>query len=179
MFKHALTAEESTVISRAKNSIPYNMRRLAKIDRSAARNLMAELYTSLIFNEAPAEEIVLDAEDFAPELIKAIGLRTEERFAAIFVDQARRVVGRKVFEGGSRTRTTLYPRILFKAALEFDATGIILAHNHPGGTCLPSPQDRELTRRVAEIGESLEVRLLDHLIVTATEHVSFRRRGWL
>lgn len=179
MNNNGLIAEEVTVISRAKNSIPYNMRRLAKVDRSAARNLMAELYTNLIFNEAPTDEPVLNPEDFAPELIQAIGLRTEERFAAIFVDQGRRVVGRKVFEGGSRTRTTLYPRILFKAALEFDATGIVLAHNHPGGTCLPSPQDRELTRRVAEIGESLEIRLLDHLIVTATEHVSFRRSGWM
>ena len=179
MNTNGLTAEEVTVISRAKNSIPYNMRRLAKVDRSAARNLMAELYTNLIFNEKPSEEIVLDAEAFGPELIQAIGVRTEERFAAIFLDQGRRLLGKKVFEGGSRTRTTLYPRILFKAALEFDATGIILAHNHPGGTCLPSPQDRDLTRRVAEIGESLEIRLLDHLIVTATEAVSFRRKGWL
>lgn len=179
MNTNGLTAEEVTVISRAKNSIPYNMRRLAKVDRAAARNLMAELYTNLIFNEKPSDEVVLDAEEFGPELIQAIGVRTEERFAAIFLDQGRRVLGKKVFEGGSRTRTTLYPRILFKAALEFDATGIVLAHNHPGGTCLPSPQDRELTRRVAEIGESLEIRLLDHLIVTATESVSFRRRGWL
>lgn len=145
----------------------------------AARNALADLQAQLIAFEAVNPDIVLN--DQASNLFReAIGCRTDERFACIFLDQGRRMLGSlKVFEGGSRTRTTLYPRVLFKEALERDATGIILAHNHPGGTCFPSPQDRELTRRVAELGESLEVRLLDHFIVTTTESVSFLQRGWL
>ena len=143
-----------------------------------ARNALADLQAELVAYERVGKELF---DDESGELLKeAIGSRTDERFAAIFVDQARRVLGPlKVFEGGSRTKATLYPRVLFKEALERDATGIILAHNHPSGTFLPSPQDRDLTRRVAEIGENLEIRLLDHFIVTATEFVSFRRRGWL
>lgn len=88
--------------------------------------------------------------------------------------------GIHVFEGGSRTRTTLYPRVLFKEALRRGATGMVLSHNHPGGTALPSPQDRELTRRISDLGESLEVRLIDHIIVTPRgEHASFRKNGWM
>ena len=71
-------------------------------------------------------------------------------------------------------------KTLFKAAFEFDATGIVLAHNHPGGSTLTSMQDRELTRRVQQIGESLELTLIDHLIVTANNGTSsFRTAGWL
>lgn len=142
-------------------------------------SLVARIHRELVREREARREVCLDAEELAPWFRSEIGLREEERFAAVFLDQARNIVGREVFEGGSRTRTTLYPRVLFAAALRCKATGIVLSHNHPGGTCLPSPQDRELTRRVAEIGETLEVRLLDHILVTRSEHVSFRRRGWL
>lgn len=141
--------------------------------------LVARIHRELLRETESVREICLDPEDLAPWFRSEIGLGEEERFAAVFLDQARRIVAREVFEGGSRTRTTLYPRVLFAAALRCKATGIVLCHNHPGGTCLPSPQDRELTRRVAEIGESLEVRLLDHILVTRTEHASFRRHGWM
>lgn len=144
----------------------------------AARNALADLQAQLVAQEVIGEQL-LDNGEIGSRFREAIGHRTDERFAAIFLDQARKVLGPlHVFEGGSRTRTTLYPRILFKEALERDATGIILAHNHPGGTCFPSPQDRELTRRVRELGEALEVRLVDHFIVTTTEFVSFNDKGW-
>jgi len=146
----------------------------------AARNALAALQAELIACE-PRSEIIVDAEaDCGRLFMDAIGKRADERFAAIFVDQARMQVGGLcVFEGGSRTRTTLYPRILFGEALKRNATGIIMSHNHPSGTTHPSPQDRDLTRRVNELGQSLEVTLIDHLIVTTTECVSFRKRGWL
>ena len=141
--------------------------------------LVARIHRELVREGEKVREVCTDPEDLAPWFRAEIGLGEEERFAAVFVDQARHIVGREVFEGGSRTRTTLYPRVLFAAALRCKATGIVLSHNHPGGTCLPSPQDRELTRRVAEIGESLEIRLLDHILVTRTDHASFRRHGWM
>ena len=142
------------------------------------KHALREMLSALVANERMAEPLE-DLEKAGEALRDMIGYGDEERFAAIFVDQGRHEVGRHIFEGGSRTRTTLYPRLLFKMALECDATGIILAHNHPGGTCLPSPQDRDLTRRAAEIGESLEVRMLDHFIVTSQDMVSFRKNGWM
>ena len=120
-----------------------------------------------------------DPEELAPWFRAEIGLCEEERFAAVFLDQARRVVGRTIFDAGSRTRTVLYPRRLFEAALRVKATGVVLAHNHPGGSLSPSAQDRDLTRRVEQLGESLEVALVDHLIVTREGHASFRRHGWM
>ena len=179
MNTNDLTAYEASIRTRAQSWIPKNMRDLARVDPSAAKNLMADLYSDLFFQEQPTSEVMEDAESFVPELRAAIGIRTDERFAAIFLDQGRRVLGRKVYEGGSRTRTVLYPRQLFKDALKVDATGIVLSHNHPGGSIAPSSQDRELTRRVQQIGESIEITLVDHIIVTETEHASFRRHGWM
>jgi DNA repair protein RadC len=180
MNTNDFTACETAIRSRAKTWIPKNMRDLARVDPSAAKNLMADLYTDLFFQEGQAtEELMMDVESLIPELRSAIGIRTDERFAAVFLDQGRRVLGRKVYEGGSRTRTVLYPRQLFKDALKLDATGMVLAHNHPGGSTLPSMQDRELTRKVQELGQSLEVTLIDHLIVTAESHASFRQAGWM
>lgn len=142
-------------------------------------SLVARIHRELVRETENRREICLDPESLAPWFRSEIGLGEEERFAAVFLDQGRRIVGREVFPGGSRTRTTLYPRVLFEAALRRKATGVVLSHNHPGGTCLPSPQDRDLTRRVAEIGESLEVRLVDHILVTRTDHASFQRNGWM
>ncbi len=143
-----------------------------------SKQALRDMLSALVANERMVEPIVdLDA---AGKIMRdMIGYRDDERFAAIFLDQGRREVGRHIFEGGSRTRTVIYPRLLFKMALECNATGIILAHNHPGGDPLPSAQDRELTRRLAEIGESLEAHLLDHFIVTSQDFVSFRKRGLL
>lgn len=153
---------------------------LRKMPPREARFALANMQAELIAME-PALDAVMDPEDLAKEFVDLIGRLHEERFACVFVSQSRKRLGDiKVFEGGSTTRTTLYPRVLFKEALARDATGIILCHNHPGGTALPSPQDRELTRRIQDIGESMEVRVIDHLIVTPDgNHVSFRRHGWM
>jgi DNA repair protein RadC len=124
-------------------------------------------------------EFLHDPEQAVPWLRAAIGLSEEERFAAIYLDQGRRILAREVFGPGSRTRTVLYPRQLFQKAFAHKATGVVIAHNHPGGSRAPSHADRELTRVVARLGEGLEVDLVDHLIVTADGHSSMRAQGWL
>lgn len=142
---------------------------------------LARLQAELIAME-PERAEVLDPEELAPQFHALIGTLPEERFAVAFLNQSRKLLGIKVMEdGGSTTRTTLYPRKLFKMAFDMDATGIVLCHNHPGGMALPSAQDRALTRKIEELGDSLEIRLIDHIIVVPKEggHSSFRRNGWL
>lgn len=151
----------------------------AKTPRERARKLN-EMACALLAEEVAERPVILDQKEMEELLKPQFGDYQEERFVALFFDQGRRLLGMKKFDGGSRTRTVLYPRQLFKAAFEFDATGIVLAHNHPGGSTLPSMQDRELTRRVQQIGESLELTLIDHLIITANNGTSsFRTAGWL
>lgn len=122
-------------------------------------------------------EFVHHPSDLIPWFRAEIGNNEEESFAAVFLDQGRRVLGRHVFAEGSRTRTVLYPRQLFKKALELNATGVILSHNHPGGATSPSGADRNLTHAIAKLGEGLEVELVDHIIVTRDGNFSFREAG--
>ena len=147
--------------------------------RERARKLN-EMACALLAEEMAEMPVVLDRNNMEEILKPQFGDYQEERFVALFFDQGRRLLGIKKFEGGSRTRTVLYPRQLFKAAFEFDATGIVLSHNHPGGMDQPSPQDRELTRKVQQLGESLEITLIDHLIMTVSNgSFSFRQAGLL
>ena len=93
-------------------------------------------------------------------------MQESEQFCVVFLDQGNKVLGRKTYAIGSKTRVVLYPRLLFKDALELDATQIVLSHNHPGGDTMFSGADRSLTARVQMIGESLEITLLDHIVVS-------------
>jgi DNA repair protein RadC len=160
---------------------PSDLERIPGIGPHAASllALVVRIHRELQAESERGRPVCENPEDLAPWFRSVIGLSEEERFSAVFLDQGRRIVGREVYEAGSRTRTVLYPRRLFEAALRDKATGIVLAHNHPGGSLSPSSQDRELTRRVQQIGESLEICLVDHLLVTREGHASFRRHGWM
>jgi len=75
-------------------------------------------------------------------------------------------------------RTAIYPRNLMKRALELDAKGLILFHNHPGGTARASQEDIDLTRRMAEACSPLEIKILDHFLLAGAEVLSFKENGW-
>jgi DNA repair protein RadC len=141
--------------------------------------LVRRIHQELVLELEGRLEFLPEAKLAVPWLRSVIGLSEEERFAAIFLDQGRRILAREVFEEGSRTRTVLYPRRLFEEALRHKATGIVLAHNHPGGSKLPSTADRSLTQAVVRLAEGLEIELVDHLIITRDGFASFRQSGWL
>ena len=74
---------------------------------------------------------------------------------------------------GGITGTMVDVRLVFKTALELGATAIILCHNHPSGTLVPSDADKQITKKLKLAGDSLDVKVLDHLIVTETNYYSF------
>lgn len=144
-----------------------------------ARMALARLQSELVAMEDIRE--VYGSTEAQVELFRdAIGYMPEERFAVIFLDMMRRQLGPVViYEGGTTDRAILYPRNLFRDALARDATAMVICHNHPGGTTAPSFGDRELTRKVDELSNSLGVRLVDHIIVTRDDHYSFKNAGLL
>lgn len=141
--------------------------------------LCHRIHLELVRETESTRLVCTDPADLVPWFRSRIGLAEHEQFAAVFLDQSGVILGREEFGAGSRTRTVLYPRLLFSAALRLKATGLVLAHNHPGGSLVPSVADRELTARIVQAGLPLEVSLVDHLIVTRSGYVSFRQQGWL
>tara|TARA_R110000850_G_scaffold38800_25_gene100985 strand:- start:1808 stop:2626 length:819 start_codon:yes stop_codon:yes gene_type:complete len=104
-----------------------------------------------------------------------MGSRTTEIMRVLFLDGANRLIGEEEFGAGSPQRILLQPRSILKRALELDASGIILAHNHPGGNPMPSNKDIKFTRSIKILCVELEIRLQDHIIISGNGWTSFRK----
>ena len=106
-----------------------------------------------------------------------IGELPHEEFWIIYLNNSNKVISKSQLSKGGITGTLVDVRIVFKTALEMGATALILCHNHPSGTLIPSDADRQITRKLKLAGESLEIKVLDHLIVTETSYFSFADEG--
>ena len=106
-----------------------------------------------------------------------IGELPHEEFWIIYLNNSNKVISKSQLSKGGITGTLVDIRIVFKTALEMGATALILCHNHPSGTLVPSEADKQITRKLKLAGESLEIKVLDHLIVTEASYYSFADEG--
>lgn len=102
-----------------------------------------------------------------------IGELEHEEFWIIFLNNSNKVIDKKQLSKGGITGTLVDVRLVLKYALEVGATGLILAHNHPSGTLKPSEADKHLTNKLKMASESLDIKILDHLIITEKAYLSF------
>lgn len=105
--------------------------------------------------------------------------RDIEVFAALFLDSQHRVIAWEELAQGSLSSSSVYPREVVKRALANNAAAVIFAHNHPSGTAEPSAADRTLTNRLQAALETVDIRVLDHLVIGSGRPASFAERGWL
>ncbi|MCB9425578.1 MAG: DNA repair protein RadC [Flavobacteriales bacterium] len=108
-----------------------------------------------------------------------LGELPHEEFWIIYMNNSNKVIRKEQLSKGSITGTLVDVRLVYKIALEIFATSIILCHNHPSGKLMPSTADRELTRKLKDAGECLDVKVLDHVIVTQQGYYSFADEGVL
>ena len=101
-----------------------------------------------------------------------IGELPHEEFWVLYLNSTNRMIHKARLFSGGITQTTVDVRLLFKTALEQGAIALILVHNHPSGNTTPSKEDIELTQRVKTAGDMLDIKLLDHVIVTEKEYLS-------
>lgn len=106
-----------------------------------------------------------------------IGELPHEEFWIIYLNNSNKVISKSQLSKGGITGTLVDIRIVFKTALEMGATALILCHNHPSGTLIPSDADKQITKKLKLAGDSLEIKVLDHLIVTETSYFSFADEG--
>ena len=103
----------------------------------------------------------------------------KEFFFVIFINRSNDIIGyKKVAEGGVNS-VTVDARLIFAPALKALASGVVLIHNHPSGGLEPSYADRALTKDLKEAGRLLQIKVLDHLIVTSEGYYSFADDGLL
>jgi DNA repair protein RadC len=110
-----------------------------------------------------------------------IGAHRNEVFEVAYLDSGYRLLrdGVETLEEGTVDRAAVYPRRVIESALRRGAAALVLAHNHPNGNVQPTEQDKVLTRAIVLAAETLRLRIVDHLIVSADEAFSFRKAGLL
>lgn len=108
-----------------------------------------------------------------------IGDLPHEEFWVIYLNNANRVVRTFQLSKGGITGTLVDVRLLIKEAVLADAVGLILSHNHPSGTLRPSEADRNITRKIKIACDAMDIKVLDHLIITEKSYFSFKDEGIL
>lgn len=102
-----------------------------------------------------------------------------ESFIALHLNGKNRIVGMTTCSIGSMTASLAHPRDIFRPAIANLTAGLIFIHNHPSGDPEPSQQDLEITRRLAEVGRIVGIKVLDHVIVGQGRYFSFADSGLL
>lgn len=106
-----------------------------------------------------------------------IGELPHEEFWVLFLNNSNKVIYKTQISKGGITGTVVDIRIVFKLALEHNATSIILSHNHPSGKLQASEADIQITKKIKEAGKNLDIQVLDHVIITEKSYYSFVDEG--
>ncbi|OSD59512.1 hypothetical protein R537_28885 [Salmonella enterica subsp. enterica serovar Rough O:d:1,7] len=110
--------------------------------------------------------------------LRMAGLEREE-FMVLYLDNQHHLIVHETLFSGTVNRTEVHPREVVKAGLKHNCAAVIVAHCHPSGLAEPSNADRQITERLRQALNLVDIRLLDHLVVGGMDIISFAERGWL
>ena len=119
-----------------------------------------------------SERPIIDSPEKAVEQLVDIRDKKQEYFVCLTLDGANRLIAKRIITIGTLTASLVHPREVFADAITDRAASIIVAHNHPSGTLTPSSADSEVTQRLEEAGVVLGIKLVDHLIISSSGHLS-------
>ncbi|MDP9604121.1 UNVERIFIED_ORG: DNA repair protein RadC [Variovorax paradoxus] len=126
------------------------------------------------------ERAVFDSPDAVKQYLQLhIGTRPYEVFAVVFLDVRHRMIALEEMFRGTLTQTCVYPREVVTRAIHHQAAAVVLAHNHPSGSIEPSRADESLTQTLRAALALVDVRVLDHIIVSTGQSFSMAERGLL
>ena len=138
------------------------------------------VYTSKLKpSERPKITSSKDAYDLLLSIWDTGVIDLQEQFKVLLLNRANRVLGFFSVSTGAITHTVADPRLIMMAAINSGACSIMLAHNHPSGSLKPSRQDEELTNKIKQAASFLDIKVLDHIIVTTESFYSFAEEGLL
>ena len=126
------------------------------------------------WKERPRLSSSARAGDYAATLFYG---RLYEAFYVICLNTRNEVLYADLVHEGTIDSAPVYPRLIVETALKHQANGIILAHNHPGGSMQPSSADLDATRRIKSACDAISIQVMDHIIVAGTRHFSFADHG--
>jgi DNA repair protein RadC len=147
---------------------PAKRAELVAVLELARRALAQELQSRPLFDSPRAVRDYLQLQ---------IGARPHEVFAVLYLDSQNRLIALEELFRGTLTQTSVYPREVVLRALHHHAAAVVLTHNHPSGVAEPSRADESLTQSLKAALSLVDVRVLDHFIVTRNQAVSMAEMG--
>jgi len=156
-------------------STPDELARAAGIGRARAAQIVAalELGRRTLARAPNARLRMANPREAAAYLLPRFGARPTEQFGLVLLDSKHRVTRTTILVSGTLNTSIVEPRDVFRQAVLGSAAAIIVFHNHPSGDPTPSPEDVDLTRRLAAAGVLLGIDLVDHLILGDVRYYSF------
>ncbi|MBS1742158.1 MAG: DNA repair protein RadC [Bacteroidetes bacterium] len=125
------------------------------------------------------KKVIRNSSEIALYLQTTLKDLNHEVFGVLFLNRANRIMHFEIISKGGITGTVADPRLILKKAIEEQATSIILTHNHPSGNLIPSKADEDITQKIKTAAAFLDIRVLDHLIVSEEGYFSFADEGMI
>ena len=169
-----MTTKGSTLTKAAEDR--FNGLSPTELNEMEKQSLMA-LALTLLANRHRAGELLSSPDETRSYLRLRLAERKNEVFGCVFLDNRHRVIEVTEMFQGTIDGASVHPRVVVQKALELNAAATLLFHNHPSGVAEPSHADEAITRRLKEALSLIDVRVLDHFVVTAGESVSFAESG--
>lgn len=141
--------------------------------------LATELGHRIAAANRSVEESITSSDDVVRIMRPTLQDLKHEECWALYLTNSNRIIERRRISQGGLQATVVDHRLIVKRALELLSTRIIILHNHPSGSATPSQADIDITRKIKEATALFDINLLDHIIITASEHYSFKSNGKL
>lgn len=178
LCKRILQQNNNELHQLAKQSIQQLMQ-FKGIGEAKAITIVAALELSKRLQLSDVKELtkITSSADVCKLMQPVLGDLPHEEFWCLLLNNSNKVMYKFQLSKGGLTQTIVDIRMLFKTALEHLATAIILVHNHPSGQLNASQADKDITHKINDAAKSLDIKLLDHIIVTQTGYFSFADEG--
>lgn len=163
-------------ISRMTIQDMMKIRGLSKI-KALELHACLELATRIAYEDSLEDDVISSPASMIRFLKLKLGPLQQEVFYVVLLDYAHHIIHMEALFQGTQNQSSVSPKEIFQYALKYAASALMLVHNHPSGTLTPSEADILFTYRVVEGAKVLDLRILDHLIITQNRYLSFREEG--
>lgn len=147
-----------------------------KMARAVTLSAILELSKRIYRVKARTLSVIENPKSLTDWLIQEIGPSMQELFLVVYLNVRHEIIHHEVLFKGTLDRSLVHPREIFKKALEHNAAAMIVVHNHPAGSLVPSPADLAVTEKLIESSKMMEITFLDHIIVTRNGYTSLLNR---
>lgn len=137
-------------------------------------NILSEFYSRIQVKKIKSKPGISGPKDIYEYMKYKIGYSPHEFVGVIFLNAKNAVRGHKIIAEGVVNSTVIFPRTVAELAVQNNAAGIILVHNHPSGDSTPSDADIKMTKIICQALDLLDIKLIDHVVVCATEYSSLK-----